>query len=471
MSTDNPNTIIKEGLNDAAAPSALQSGTKNWLEGLDNPYFQAGFGLMGVGVVFGGLRKFTTFADVFLRRRLLVQVEINNKDRAYPWLLSWMAQQNQINQSLGRVSGSLISKSHRLSVETTVEQHQNGSSSVFFNLVAGTGMHWLKYRGVWMQTFAECGSTQVVRERDTQSMQMMSGNPWETVTLTTLSRDRDIFLRLLAEARDLAMRDQEGKLVIQTPWGTEWRPFGLPRRKRPLHSVVLDNGIAAAIENDVQSFLNRRQWYVDRGIPYRRGFLLHGPPGSGKSSYIQALAGSLNYNLCLLNLSERGLGDDKLTHLLSTVPEQSIVLIEDVDAAFNKRVQTSEDGYQSSVTFSGFLNALDGVASGEERIVFLTTNHIERLDPALIRPGRVDFTQYVGDSTPNQARALFERFYGTEPLETIDVGRNLYDLIEEEMKQGKRISMAALQGLFIRNHDAQSALAACRQTFLEIKST
>lgn len=195
-------------------------------------------------------------------------------------------------------------------------------------------------------------------------MQMMSGNPWETVTLTTLSRDRDIFLRLLAEARDLAMRDQEGKLVIQTPWGTEWRPFGLPRRKRPLHSVVLDNGIAAAIENDVQSFLNRRQWYVDRGrsisitcilillkfifcsqgIPYRRGFLLHGPPGSGKSSYIQALAGSLNYNLCLLNLSERGLGDDKLTHLLSTVPEQSIVLIEDVDAAFNKRVQTSEDG-------------------------------------------------------------------------------------------------------------------------------
>ncbi|KAJ3929146.1 MAG: mitochondrial chaperone BCS1 [Lentinula lateritia] len=455
MSTDNPNTIIKEGLNDAAAPSPLQNGTKNWLEGLDNPYFQAGFGLMGVGVVFGGLRKFTTFADVFLRRRLLVQVEINNKDRAYPWLLSWMAQQNQINQSLGRVSGSLISKSHRLSVETTVEQHQNGSSSVFFNLVAGTGMHWLKYRGVWMQ---------VVRERDTQSMQMMSGNPWETVTLTTLSRDRDIFLRLLAEARDLAMRDQEGKLVIQTPWGTEWRPFGLPRRKRPLHSVVLDNGIAAAIENDVQSFLNRR-------IPYRRGFLLHGPPGSGKSSYIQALAGSLNYNLCLLNLSERGLGDDKLTHLLSTVPEQSIVLIEDVDAAFNKRVQTSEDGYQSSVTFSGFLNALDGVASGEERIVFLTTNHIERLDPALIRPGRVDFTQYVGDATPNQARSLFERFYGTELLETIDVGRNLYDLIEEEMKQGKRISMAALQGLFIRNHDAQSALAACRQTFLEIKST
>lgn len=80
------------------------------------------------------------------------------------------------------------------------------------------------------------------------------------------------------------------------------------------------------------------------GIPYRRGYLLHGPPGSGKSSFIQALAGSLSYDICLLNLSERGLADDKLIHLLSNTPERSIVLIEDIDAAFNKRVQTSEDG-------------------------------------------------------------------------------------------------------------------------------
>lgn len=87
--------------------------------------------------------------------------------------------------------------------------------------------------------------------------------------------------------------------------------------------------------------------YIDNyvtGIPYRRGYLLYGPPGSGKTSFIQALAGSLSYDICLLNLSERGLGDDKLTHLLSNAPERSFVLIEDVDAAFNKRVQTNEDG-------------------------------------------------------------------------------------------------------------------------------
>jgi len=196
-------------------------------------------------------------------------------------------------------------------------------------------------------------------------MQLMSGIPWETVTLTTLSRDRTLFPQLLSEARDLAMRGQEGKLVIHTAWGIEWKPFGQPRRKRPLQSVVLQDGVGEKIEEDLKAFLRRRQWYADRGwgsmfllilqtyrnfvfaiigIPYRRGYLLHGPPGSGKTSFIQALAGSLGYDICLLNLSERGLADDKLNHLLSNAPERSFVLIEDVDAAFNKRVQTSDDG-------------------------------------------------------------------------------------------------------------------------------
>lgn len=98
-------------------------------------------------------------------------------------------------------------------------------------------------------------------------MQMMAsgGTPWETVTLTTLSRDRALFPPLLAEARDAALRGQEGRLVVHTAWGAEWRPFGLPRRKRPLRSVVLAPGIAEKVVEDVRSFLGRREWYADRG--------------------------------------------------------------------------------------------------------------------------------------------------------------------------------------------------------------
>jgi len=291
---------------------------------------------------------------------MLVSLEISNKDKAYDWFLAWMAHQTQVQAQAAASSRSILSssvpwiRSHQLSVETTFEQRKNGSSSVLFNLVAGPGTHWFRYQGAWMQ---------VKRERETRSIQMMSGQPWETVTLTTLSKDRNLFPSLLGEARELAMKGQEGKLVVMTAWGIEWRPFGLPRRKRPLKSVVLDDGVSEKIENDVKAFLDRRQWYADRGsvpsrrsrlpntdrdfplgIPYRRGYLLHGPPGSGKSSFIQALAGSLGYDICLLNLSERGLADDKLFHLLSNAPERSIILMEDVDAAFNKRVQTSEDG-------------------------------------------------------------------------------------------------------------------------------
>jgi chaperone BCS1 len=205
------------------------------------------------------------------------------------------------------------------------------------------------------------------------------------------------------------------------------------------------------------------------GIPYRRGYLLHGPPGSGKTSFIQALAGNLSYNICLLNLSERGLTDDKLNHLLGITPERSIVLLEDIDSAFNKRVQTSEDGYKSSVTFSGLLNALDGVASAEERIIFMTTNHFDRLDPALVRPGRVDVKELLDDAVPEQAERLFNRFYGRgeSGVDEADIKRwagELAEIVKEQMDLEKRVSMAALQGHFIRNAPEES-LNGLRELF------
>ncbi|KAF9500462.1 mitochondrial chaperone BCS1, partial [Pleurotus eryngii] len=427
----------------------------------DNPYFQAGFGLMGVGVGLSALRQGLTLGGIFLRRRLLVSLEVNNKDRSYEWFLSWMAHQAAAAPSRNPAS-RFLSRSHQLSVETTIEHRKNGSSSAMFSLVAGPGTHWFRYNGAWMQ---------VKRERETRSTQLMSGMPWETLTLTTLSRDRALFPRLLTEARDLAMRGHEGKLVIHTAWGIEWKPFGQPRGKRPLQSVVLQPGVSEKIARDVKTFLNRRQWYAERGIPYRRGYLLHGPPGSGKTSFIQALAGSLSYDISILNLSERGLTDDRLNHLLSNAPERSFILVEDIDAAFSKRVQTSEDGYQSSVTFSGFLNALDGVASGEERIVFMTTNHLERLDPALIRPGRVDVTQLVGDASPIQAKTLFTQFYGGNGIEIHQLeelnslGDALEQLLAERKDEGQRISMAALQGIFIRN-GAKEAVEECQRFFI-----
>ena len=141
---------------------------------------------------------------------------------------------------------------------------------------------------------------------------------------------------------------------------------------------------------------------MDRGIPYRRGYLLHGPPGGGKTSFITALAGELGYDICVLNLGEAGLTDDRLAHGLSNLPPRSIALLEDIDAAFTQREASDHSQSRSYVTFSGLLNALDGVSAGEERVTFMTTNHLTRLDPALVRPGRADVLQEIGDATSSQ---------------------------------------------------------------------
>ena len=123
------------------------------------------------------------------------------------------------------------------------------------------------------------------------------------------------------------------------------------------------------------------------------------------------------------------------------------------------------------MTFSGFLNALDGVASGEERIIFLTTNHIDRLDPALIRPGRVDLASLVDDAVPEQARTLFTNFYGNGQVtgdgsdnDVEGLGRQVEEIVRDGIKDGHRVSMAALQGMFIR-HDAKDAVASTRELF------
>ncbi len=78
----------------------------------------------------------------------------------------------------------------------------------------------------------------------------------------------------------------EGKTIMYTAMGADWRQFGHPRKRRPLDSVVLDQGLREDIIFDIHEFIRNPQWYVDRGIPYRRGYLLYGPPGCGKSSFM-----------------------------------------------------------------------------------------------------------------------------------------------------------------------------------------
>lgn len=351
------------------------------------------------------------------------------------WLLQWITMKG-------------ARKTQHLSVETSFVQKESGKIQTKYDFIPSIGKHLMKYRGVWIQ---------VERTREQQTLDLHMGVPWESVTLTAFGRDKGLYFSILEEARQLALQATEGKTIMYTAMGAEWRPFGQPRRRRMLSSVVLDKGIGERILADCKDFINNSQWYADRGIPYRRGYLLYGPPGCGKSSYITALAGELEYGICLLNLSERGLTDDRLNHLLNVAPEQSIILLEDIDAAFASREHVTQQSaaYEglNRVTFSGLLNCLDGVASTEARIIFMTTNYLDRLDPALIRPGRVDLKEQVGFCSEHQLQEMFKRFYKENDQSEESMATQFSSAI---IATGKPVSPAQIQGYFLI-HKSSSA--------------
>ncbi|CAM9854646.1 unnamed protein product [Chrysoparadoxa australica] len=417
------------------------SGTSNSVLGNieSNPFFTGGLGLAVLGAAAGFARQGAGLAMMMARRHLIMTLEVTSKDQSYPWVLNWLSLEGR--------------KSQHLSVNTAITKTSDGSMGHRFDMMPGPGKHLIIFRGKWFW---------VERERQVNSVSLESGTPWEKVLLTSIGRDVSVFDSLLHEARSRALKKFEGddSITIYTCWGTEWRPFGHPRRKRQLSSVVLDDGISERIVKDLDEWRRSAHWYHDRGVPYRRGYLLHGPPGSGKTSFIYALAGKgyLGYDISILSLGEEGITDDRLAIALSCVPQRSLVLLEDVDAAFVHR-HASRDS-RGRVTFSGLLNTLDGVASSEERIVFMTTNFVERLDPALIRPGRVDVVELLDDASDSQAKRLFAQFYPDLPDDSPLPATFAHVLRERQVKHCYPcLFMASLQG-FLLNYKAHPEEAA-----------
>jgi chaperone BCS1 len=231
----------------------------------------------------------------------------------------------------------------------------------------------------------------------------------ETIRLSTFGRDKAPLEALVHAAMAHRIERELNRIAIYVPnpYNNEWSRARLGNNRK-LDSVVLKDGQKEAITSDLARFFASRERYEALGIPWRRGYLLYGPPGTGKTSLVTALASELSLNVCVLSLASPNVTDEKIGNLLGSVPRRSVILIEDVDAFFQHRGKADA---AVKVSYSGFINALDGVAAHEGSVVFLTTNHPEMIDEAAIRSGRVDFRMELGLCNRGQLERMFRKFF------------------------------------------------------------
>jgi mitochondrial chaperone BCS1 len=403
-----------------------------------NPLVSGGLLLMLVGAVLHYLRRLPGALYDFLERFFILKIEVRDEDEAYQWMQLWLA--DRLDRSL---SISVVTRRTRPADpdndEAVVPPSLN-QPTVHFVPAVGTYFFWYRGRFVTLQrTRAETPSSSPVLAGIVSDSAALVRNK-ESFTLRIFTRSRALARRLIEDCRAKALPD-DGKLEIRVPNYGCWS-LGTRITPRPLASVILDGNQAGELLADMRAFLASRGWYERIGVPYRRGYLLYGPPGNGKTSVVKALAGELRMSIFLMILSDPDINDNRVNDLLAKVPERSIVLLEDIDCAFVKRQRAN--GRAGGLTFAGLLNAIDGVAAPEGRLIVMTTNHLDRLDPALIRPGRADVKLGFENATSDQAARLFRRFFPRHA----ELASEFAERIED-----RHHSMATLQDYLMLHRD------------------
>jgi chaperone BCS1 len=383
-----------------------------------NPILAGIVALWGAGVATMVFRKTPANIMAFIKRQCTTTLVFTNEDRGlnhdyFLAFMAWFAQRK----------GASISRDFQLEISWDWEPKVGpGAASIHYFIWKGR-LFWLK------RVRAETQGTYQIQY---------------IVTITMLGRSSKVIHAMIDDYRP---RKQSNVFnVYHYPGGQSgWKSYQSERIRR-LETVVVNKDIKAQLKDEITTFFDARQWYEDRGIPYKRIFMIHGCPGSGKTSLIKAMAASYGRNLCVLDLTT--LGNHSLIEAINSAPDRAMFLIEDFDdAKATKRrksvapkpaskevpgndkwtvardaggtlkmaadVNMNTEGppgmedsefFNFGTSLSGLLNALDGVTTLDDRIIFMTTNHPENIDPAVVRAGRVDRIIEVGPLTAVEVR-------------------------------------------------------------------
>lgn len=354
-----------------------------------NPVVAGVVSLWGIAVFTWLCRNIPQNIWLFLRTQYTTTLTIDNQEigmnfETYAGLLEWLNKSKWIRFSRNiQVTG----------------RYFGDKRGPYTGIVVGIGegTHFFRYKGKFFWV-----------KREEQQAPQNGSKIHSKIKITCVGRDRKFLLDLID---DFHPHENTDRLSVWRWSNSYWEKLTtIPRRS--LETVITHGGLKEDIVKEIEEFQNSREWYIQRGLAHKLIYIFHGKSGTGKTTLIKALASRFNLGIAVINLSQ--MSDETLAKALATAPEYSLILIEDFDSSsavraregMQKKRKESESEIPSPMetlsggiklieessflTLSGVLNAMDGVVSLDNKLVFMTTNILDTIDPAVVRPGRVD---------------------------------------------------------------------------------
>ncbi|GAY51579.1 hypothetical protein CUMW_135230 [Citrus unshiu] len=381
---------------------------------------------------------------------------------------------NQIYRAADIYLGNKISPSTKMFRVSMPEKENKMSISMAKNQEIVDHFDGVKLK--WKQVTRQVESTQYVSYTG-QSTKMQSETRYFNLTFHKQHKDKVLnsyFPYILRKSK--SAQEENKTLKLYSLNQDHARRFGLDswhwitfNHPATFDTLAMEAELKKMIIEDLERFVKRKDYYRRVGKAWKRGYLLYGPPGTGKSSLIAAMSNYLNFDIYDLELSAVH-SNSELRRVLLSTGNRSILVVEDIDCSLELEDRQAQPTTVNvlkplrtmQVTLSGLLNFLDGLWSscGDERIIVFTTNHKDRLDPAVLRPGRMDVHIYMSYCTPCGFDTLAANYLGItdHPL--------IYEI--KEIMQNVRVTPADVGEQLLKNEDPEIALKGLLQ-FLNAK--
>ena len=355
---------------------------------------------LGFGIIAGGLRAAWSFlyehtiGYAITRVSISLTVEDVEHRDAYVWLSCWVEKNLR-----GRKVNSLLLRRHE-------NEDEYGSGKPWgFEVIPEYGTYYLMYNRRLM----------MVEHRKEAQPSVNQRRPMHSIRLQVwLSWDRNMILSILEEARASYEQSRSKRVeYFRSDAYGDWIGSTIPARS--VTSLFHPPALVRDLLDDVRMFLDSKQMYEELGIPYRRGYLLAGPPGTGKSSLILAVASYFELPIYSVSLRGADMTGERLAVLLTNCRKPSLIALEDIDCI---RVATSrKSNINDGLTMADLLNVVDGIGASEDRMLFMTANHPETLDFALTRAGRVDRKLSIDYARDEELRCFHSRIAQYHPVQ------------------------------------------------------